>query len=72
MAAEVAALDADLATRVAVIPDPVVPPGDVRASWTAGTAVRDARAAWREVAAILAQAGWAPAAEPERVLADVE
>lgn len=72
LAGEITMLDPDLADRVAVVADPTMAPGDVRASWATGTATRDTLAAWHEVAAVLSQAGWCPATQPGRILANVE
>jgi flagellar biosynthesis/type III secretory pathway protein FliH len=56
MADEIAALDAELAERVVLLPSDAVPPGNVRVTWEDGAAQRDAgraRAALNEALAAL-------------------
>ena len=40
-----------------IVPDPAMVPGDVRIAWPDGSAVRDAAAAWQEIAAVLHPVG---------------
>ena len=56
MQEEIAALDADLAACVQLVPTDAMPPGDARINWTDGSAVRDtahARAAFEDGLALL-------------------
>lgn len=56
MAAEIAALDTDIAERVVLLPSDAIPPGDARVTWEDGAALRDAgraRAAVQESLAAL-------------------
>ena len=57
MQEEVAALDAELAERIEIIPAGAIAPGDVRIGWTDGQAVRDAGRARAAVDDALAALG---------------
>ena len=50
-------LDADLATRVRVVPAEAVAQGDARVTWEHGAAVRDVMSLWNQIESILAPAG---------------
>jgi flagellar biosynthesis/type III secretory pathway protein FliH len=54
-------LDPDLAGHVHVVECDAMAPGDVKIAWHNGSAVRDAAALWRQVAAVLAPTGLLPA-----------
>ncbi len=54
---EIERLEPGLPTQVRIIADDTMAPGDIRVSWRKGSAERDGRAMWREIAAILGQAG---------------
>jgi flagellar assembly protein FliH len=62
--AELAQLDAMVASRIVVVPTDAVVPGDVRISWDDGVAMRDTAALWQQVSEVLAPLGLLPAAEP--------
>ena len=57
LASEIDALEVDVNCRPEVIPNQTVDRGDVRITWTNGTAVRDFKSMWRHVAAVLATLG---------------
>lgn len=67
---DVARACSDNASRVRVLSDIAVPPGDVRLRWNGGTATRDAAALWEAVAEVLAPSGLLSA--PIRETAHVE
>jgi flagellar biosynthesis/type III secretory pathway protein FliH len=67
---EIARAPPDNRQRVRVIADASMPAGDVRLRWHHGTATRDGRALWEEIAAVLAPAGLLSA--QIRETADVE
>ena len=54
---EIAGLDPELAERVKLVPTEAMTAGDLRVAWHDGTAVRDTRAVWAEVAAVLSGLG---------------
>jgi flagellar biosynthesis/type III secretory pathway protein FliH len=57
MTEEIHALDADLATRVRLIPTDAVAAGDARVVWENGAATRSADSLWQQIEGILAPAG---------------
>ncbi len=57
MAAEIEAMDPDLAARVKIIPTDAVAAEDVRIAWEDGGAVRDTKLLWDQIESILAPAG---------------
>ncbi len=61
---EIAGLDPDLAERVRLLPTEAMPAGDIRVAWNDGVAVRDTRAVWHEVAAVLSGQGLFPSEPP--------
>jgi flagellar biosynthesis/type III secretory pathway protein FliH len=64
---EIDRFDPDLAGKISVIPVETMTPSDVRANWMNGSAIRDMRTTWREVAAALRSCGLLidPAVESE-------
>jgi hypothetical protein len=57
MTEELQSLDADLASRVRVIPTDALDLGDVRVSWEHGGAIRDTNLLWIQIENILTQTG---------------
>ena len=57
MAAEIEAMDPDLAARVKIIPTDAMAAEDVRIAWEDGGAVRDTKLLWDQIESILAPAG---------------
>lgn len=49
--------DADLATRVLLVPSDALALGDARINWEHGAAARDAKSLWRQIENVLAQYG---------------
>jgi flagellar biosynthesis/type III secretory pathway protein FliH len=64
---ELLALDLDLAARVRLVPTDALALGDARVTWENGSATRDTALLWRQIEAVLTQAGLlnaAPAPPP--------
>lgn len=57
MTLEIAALDADVAPKVKIIPTDALAVDDVRIAWEGGDAVRDMKSLWSRIENILAPAG---------------
>ena len=72
MSRAVESLDADLATRVKVIPTDAVAYGDVRIAWRNGSAVRDTASLWPEIESILASSGFLALQPANKEAAHVE
>ncbi len=64
--AEIELLEPALAGKVTILPDDAMAPGDIRITWYNGSAGRDSRALWNEIAEILTSTGW-PAIEIDQL-----
>ena len=67
---EITLLEPELAEHVQLTDCDAMPPGDVRITWRNGTATRNARALWQQVAAVLAPAGLVHADAPIKETVD--
>lgn len=57
MTEELGALDPDLAARIRLLPADAMQSGDARITWEHGAAIRDTASLWRQIEAVLTQAG---------------